>query len=198
MDNVIVLTQSCQYWDEIPIKKAIVKILKGKVTILAQTNKLLGYDYDGNEIFYPLVVQLRKFSGYKCKTKEVPFSHAAVFDRDNNICQYWHTTKVNDDGTTEKVEPFKYKCTKNDRTIDHVFPLSRGGENTFLNTVCACRQCNEKIKRNRTPEEAGLKLIRLPFIPERKLGEWIVKSFVFDKNKDSHKKLIEILPNLGY
>lgn len=198
MRSVIVVTQNCDYWDEIPLRKAVIKILKGKVTILAHNGKLLGHDFDGNEIWDPLIIQLKKFSGYKCKKTKVPFSHSAVFDRDDNICQYWHTYILLADGTIEKTEPFKYKCTEGDRTIDHVLPISRGGANNFMNTVCACRRCNEILKRNRTPEEAGLRLISKPRIPKREIGEWVRKKFAYNPNKRAHKELVKMLPNLGY
>lgn len=45
-------------------------------------------------------------------------------------------------------------------TIDHVVPLSRGGQNTLNNIVPACGKCNRK-KYNRTPDEAGMTLIKI-------------------------------------
>lgn len=35
---------------------------------------------------------------------------------------------------------------------DHVFPRSRGGDDSLSNLVCACRRCNQQ-KRDKTPEE---------------------------------------------
>ena len=51
-------------------------------------------------------------------------------------------------------------------TRDHVVPLSRGGKDTWMNVVTACRHCNEK-KSDRTPELSGMELIYLPYIPNR-------------------------------
>jgi 5-methylcytosine-specific restriction endonuclease McrA len=42
-----------------------------------------------------------------------------------------------------------------------VVPRSRGGESTWENLVAACTRCNNK-KRDRTPREAGMQLIRAP------------------------------------
>lgn len=65
----------------------------------------------------------------------------SIFKRDQMTCQY---------------------CGKKSRiTIDHVVPTSRGGKNTWENMVAACFPCNNK-KGGRTPEEAGLSLIRQP------------------------------------
>jgi 5-methylcytosine-specific restriction endonuclease McrA len=49
-------------------------------------------------------------------------------------------------------------------TIDHVLPRSRGGRNTWLNTVAACGGCNHR-KGDRTPAEAGLVLRKRPTAP---------------------------------
>jgi 5-methylcytosine-specific restriction endonuclease McrA len=46
-------------------------------------------------------------------------------------------------------------------TLDHVIPRSRGGRSTWENLVACCYECNNK-KGDRTPEEAGLRLIRRP------------------------------------
>ncbi|MEP7364366.1 MAG: HNH endonuclease [Acidobacteriota bacterium] len=46
-------------------------------------------------------------------------------------------------------------------TLDHVIPRSRGGDSTWENLVACCHQCNNR-KGNRTPEEAGMKLVRSP------------------------------------
>ena len=60
-------------------------------------------------------------------------------------------------------------CGARATTIDHVTPLSRGGERTsWLNTVAACggtsRSCNAR-KADRLPAEAGMKLRFAPFVP---------------------------------
>ena len=49
-------------------------------------------------------------------------------------------------------------------TIDHVLPRSRGGKNTWVNTVAACKPCNT-AKADRTPEEAHMHLLFVPYAP---------------------------------
>jgi 5-methylcytosine-specific restriction endonuclease McrA len=49
-------------------------------------------------------------------------------------------------------------------TVDHVLPRSRGGGDTWENTVAACARCNNR-KRDRTPTEAGMPLRRTPTAP---------------------------------
>jgi len=64
--------------------------------------------------------------------------------RDNGICQY----------SGKKLNP-------EEANIDHPFPKSRGGSNTWENMVLCHKDINSK-KGSKTPEEAGLKLIRQP------------------------------------
>ena len=49
-------------------------------------------------------------------------------------------------------------------SIDHVLPRSRGGANTWLNTVAACGDCNQR-KGDRTPVEAHMPLRVKPTVP---------------------------------
>jgi len=70
-----------------------------------------------------------------------------IFIRDEYTCQY-----------TGK------KISKREADIDHVIPLSRNGRNTWDNVVVCSKEINRK-KADRTPEEAGLKLIRKPTKP---------------------------------
>ncbi len=70
-----------------------------------------------------------------------------VFWRDSNQCQY--CAKV-----------FKF----DDLTMDHVNPKSRGGDKSWENIVNSCKGCNSK-KRDRTPKEAQMPLIRRPYSP---------------------------------
>lgn len=58
-------------------------------------------------------------------------------------------------------------CGAKGTTWDHVLPKSRGGSNGWLNVVAACEKCNHH-KADRTPEEAGMKLMWEPYIPREK------------------------------
>lgn len=74
-------------------------------------------------------------------------SNRTLFTRDRNICGYCANT-----------------FPKSDLTRDHVVPKSKGGENTWTNLVTACKKCNHK-KSNRTPKEASMPLIYVPYVP---------------------------------
>jgi hypothetical protein len=68
-----------------------------------------------------------------------PNVRQAVLDRDDYLCRY---------------------CGRRSQTmeIDHIIPVSQGGESTLDNLVTACRRCNRK-KAARTPEEAGMTVL---------------------------------------
>lgn len=51
-------------------------------------------------------------------------------------------------------------------TVDHLVPQSRGGPNSWLNTVAACSPCNA-LKADRTPAEARMRLRYKPYAPSR-------------------------------
>jgi 5-methylcytosine-specific restriction endonuclease McrA len=47
-------------------------------------------------------------------------------------------------------------------TIEHIKPVSRGGQHHWMNVVTACRGCNHR-KGSRTPEEAHMPLLYVPY-----------------------------------
>ncbi|QKK01756.1 MAG: HNH endonuclease [Pseudomonadota bacterium] len=76
-----------------------------------------------------------------------PLSNRALFRRDENLCLYCG-------------DQFP------DRQLsrDHVQPLALGGEDDWANVVTACKRCNNH-KGSRTPEQAGMQLLAIPFTP---------------------------------
>ena len=49
---------------------------------------------------------------------------------------------------------------------EHVIPSSRGGKDVWTNVVSACRSCNQ-LKAAKTPEEARMPLLYVPYVPSR-------------------------------
>lgn len=72
-----------------------------------------------------------------------------LFQRDRYMCAYCGGV-------------FKDK----DLDAEHVHPESRGGAWSWMNLVAACRGCNSR-KGSRTPDEAEMKLLYLPYKPSR-------------------------------
>lgn len=76
-----------------------------------------------------------------------PLNNRTLFKRDANLCLYCGL-----------------RFSKSDLTRDHITPMSQGGRDTWTNVVTACRRCNNH-KGGRTPEEAGMELVAIPFTP---------------------------------
>jgi hypothetical protein len=78
-----------------------------------------------------------------------PLNNRELFRRDRHICAYC-------------AGEFSFLRL----TRDHITPVSRGGRDTWMNVVTACRHCNG-VKRNRTPEESGVQLLYAPYVPNK-------------------------------
>jgi len=191
MTNVIVLTKNWAYWGERPVKDALRLYFRGKIEIVkADESRHIQAGVSREGVTFkmpaPLVIRLLDFVGYKIRKEKIQYSEDAVFARDNNICQYWH---YDSEG-----KAFKYKCSASDRSIDHVLPKSRGGNpQSFLNCVCACKEHNVNVKKNHTPDEVGLKLIRKPEIPRSRKGDMAIVTFTFNSSNKAHRAFYEAL-----
>jgi HNH endonuclease len=58
------------------------------------------------------------------------------------------------------------RFAERDLQCEHILPASRGGRWSWMNLVSACARCNH-VKANRTPEEARMPLMYLPYVPSR-------------------------------
>ena len=76
-----------------------------------------------------------------------PLNNQTLFRRDAHICLYCG-------------EHF----SEADLSRDHITPTSRGGQDRWTNVVTACKRCNHH-KANRSPEEADMPLLAVPFAP---------------------------------
>jgi len=76
-----------------------------------------------------------------------PLSNRTLFQRDDHLCLYCG-------------DQFPQRALSR----DHVTPLSQGGANQWTNVVTACTRCNNH-KAGRTPEQAGMELLAIPFTP---------------------------------
>ena len=77
------------------------------------------------------------------------FSKLKLFRRDRMTCAY----------CGQRFHERELQC-------EHILPESRGGRWAWMNLVTACGACNGR-KADRTPEEAGLRLVYLPYVPSR-------------------------------
>ncbi len=76
-----------------------------------------------------------------------PLNNRELFLRDGNMCMYCG-----------------HEFHRPNLTRDHVIPLSRRGRDRWSNVVAACKHCNAR-KGNRTPEEANMQLLAIPYVP---------------------------------
>ena len=90
-----------------------------------------------------------KAMAMKAFSQVPPLNNRELFHRDRHICAYCGG---------------EFGAAR--LTRDHVNPFSRGGTDTWMNVVTACRGCNER-KSDRAPEHAGMELLYAPYVPNR-------------------------------
>ncbi len=147
MGRTLVLNASYEPLSVVPIRRAVVLVLKEKADVV----------HDGEGILHserltlrtPSVIRLRRYVRVPYRAR-IPLTRRAVFVRDGHRCQY---------------------CGASAESIDHVVPTSRGGEHVWENVVASCRRCNS-AKEDRLLHETGLRLGRFPVAPKQTM--WVV------------------------
>lgn len=86
-------------------------------------------------------------------------SNPALFARDAHLCLYCGR-----------------EFPRSQLTRDHVLPVSRGGRDLWENVVAACFPCNSR-KGNRTPQQAGMPLLAVPYRPS-----WVEHLILSNRN----------------
>lgn len=79
----------------------------------------------------------------------IAVNRQSLFRRDKCMCAYCG-------------EVFK----ESELTLEHILPEAQGGRTSWTNLVAACKSCNHK-KGNRTPEQAKMPLIYVPYVPNK-------------------------------
>jgi len=152
-------------WTAIRVRTVLeaVKLVFRDRAVIVDTDTYELYDWlgwidlpvkDGDEfisssssnIKIPEVIVLTDYN--KVPNFDIRLTKRNIYLRDSGICQY-----------TGK------KLGKHDYDVDHVIPKAQGGKNSWPNMVLCDKNVNRK-KANRTPEEAGISLIRKPFKPK--------------------------------
>ena len=140
MGRALVLNATDAPLAVVPARRAVVLVLKDKAEVVRSNGMVFHAEHLVMEA--PSVVRLRRFVRVPYRP-HAPLTRRAVFARDRWECQY---------------------CGASAENLDHVVPRSRGGLHVWENVVAACRRCNAK-KEDRTPAEAGFRLLRQPFAP---------------------------------
>nr|WP_301289256.1 HNH endonuclease [Natronocella acetinitrilica] len=100
-----------------------------------------------SEVAVPAVLALLGLDRGETIARVPRLTNRGLFERDRRLCLYCGE-----------------RFAAAGLTRDHVHPRARGGPDTWENCVTACMGCNG-AKGCRTPEEAGLRLIALPYAP---------------------------------
>ena len=144
MSRVLLLTPSYTPHRVISWERAVIMFFNGKVEIIETYDEELRSPSTCMKM--PSVVRLTKTFGFL--KRAVKFSRINVFTRDGFRCQYC--------GSPKKMGELNY---------DHVVPRHLGGKTVWENIVSSCYPCNSR-KSNRTPQQAGMKLLRSAYRPK--------------------------------
>jgi 5-methylcytosine-specific restriction endonuclease McrA len=127
------------------VKRAVILVMNGTAEVVEESGDYLRTPRAPYPV--PSIIRLKRL--VRRPPGRLALNRRNILRRDAYTCQY---------------------CGKkgSDLTVDHVLPKSRGGRGIWENLVAACRPCNLK-KKNRTPEEAGMKLARRPAAPRHGL-----------------------------
>ena len=142
--RTLVLSQGYEPVKIVSWQRAITLLFLGKVEVIEE--------YDRNIQSTSLVIKIpavvRLLAAIRRHRQPVKFSRVNIYGRDRYTCQFC--------GNKRPIALLTY---------DHVVPRSQGGKTTWTNIVTACEPCNRK-KANRTPEQAGMRLLARPVQPK--------------------------------
>ncbi|MBN1464804.1 HNH endonuclease [candidate division KSB1 bacterium] len=139
--KVLLLNQNYEPMSVVSAQKAIILLYLQKVEIIEKRDQLVRSQF----LALPLPSVIRLTCYVRFPRKRVELNRGNLLRRDNHKCQYCGTRK-------------------GPLTLDHIQPKTRGGVDSWENLVCACVKCNNK-KGSRTPEEAGMPLLKKPTRP---------------------------------
>ena len=141
--KALLLSSTYQVVSFIPERKLFKLLIKGKVEVISVWD--INIAWCSGTIKQPSIVRLKTYVNKNYFNSN--FSRKALVKRDRYTCQYCGK-----------------KLTASQITIDHVLPRAQGGITSFTNCVVCCQLCNNK-KADKTPEQAGMVLLRKPTHP---------------------------------
>jgi 5-methylcytosine-specific restriction endonuclease McrA len=154
MVGVLLLNASFEPIYVISLQRAVLLLLGGQALPVQGEPLAATLRSPSISIEVPQIIQLRRY--VNVPRRGAAWSRASVFQRDGYRCIYCGAQPG--DKQRGKI------LTKSSFNLDHIIPRSRGGDNTWGNTAVSCQRCND-VKRSRTPQEAGLKLLWEPKTP---------------------------------
>jgi 5-methylcytosine-specific restriction endonuclease McrA len=139
-EPVLVLNATFEPINVTAVRRAMVLMLKG-VAQAEELNHAVIHSA-ARTIKVPSVIRLLAYRHIPQQTRAL--SRKNILLRDRNTCQFCGRT-----------------FPASELTLDHIMPRSRGGRSSWENLVACCYRCNNS-KGDRTPEEAGVRLVRRP------------------------------------
>lgn len=142
--SVVVFSKNYLPVSQVNVKRAIALLVAGKAEPLEFARETKWLVHSPSLILcVPAHIRLTIISAERV-WKVPPVNRREVLRRDHHACQYCGSRKH--------------------LTLDHVIPVSKGGQHTWDNVVTACSRCNQR-KSDRTPLEAGMPLCSKPKAP---------------------------------
>jgi 5-methylcytosine-specific restriction endonuclease McrA len=157
----------------ISVPRAINLLLAEKAIVVEQSTRFLKSVRSQFQV--PSVIALKTY--INVPNRKAHWSRKGVLNRDGHTCIYCGIKPG--DILRGKV------LSKNDMTVDHILPKSRGGKDVWTNTACACYACNHR-KGDHLPGEAGMRLL---WEPRRPRTNYVI--IEVGTGPDSWKKYIE-------
>lgn len=148
MSGVLLLNLDDSALKVISLKRAV-RLLYDRKAELVHAKPGRTYRSEKIEIPMPSIIKLLYYVFIKNPPKP-KLTKQNVLLRERHTCAYCG---------------YQGKPGAKDMNVDHVIPSSRGGKSTWTNLVASCIPCNSR-KRDRTPEEAGMKLRIKPHRPK--------------------------------
>jgi len=148
-NSVLLVNRNYQPLERCDVKRAVSLILRERAEEAYNSGIAAELKTPSGTYLVPNVLRLTHYS--KVPKLDASWSKRNVLRRDNYTCIYCGVTM--DDG-----------LARQEFTMDHIIPKSKGGRNSWMNTACACHDCNNR-KADRTPEQAGMKMRWLPRTP---------------------------------
>ncbi len=142
-NKVLILNRSFEPLQVCDLRRAIILLFTGRAERVEDTADLIRSPSVAMVI--PSVIRLQRYIR-RPPNQTLSFNKKNILKRDGYTCLY---------------------CGRNSgerMTIDHVVPRFLGGKTIWENVVSACRACNTR-KGSRTPQQAGMRLIRKPSKP---------------------------------
>jgi len=141
--RTLVLSQGFEPVKIVSWQRALTLLFLGKVEVIEEYDR----DVKTTSIVIKIPAVVRLLNAFRRHKKPVKFSRINIYGRDKYTCQYCGMKKL-----------------IGELTYDHVVPRAQGGKTEWTNIATCCEACNGK-KANRTPVQAGMRLLSTPVRP---------------------------------